>query len=69
MPIETKKLLYDVLTACEAIEEFTNGKTFADYLGDRLLRAGTEREFEIIGEALGRLRRFDRHLGFLDHRC
>jgi uncharacterized protein with HEPN domain len=31
--------------------------TLADYEASRLVRAGTERQFEIIGEALGRLAR------------
>lgn len=62
MQTEAKKLLFDVLNACEAIEEFTTDKTFADYLANRLLRAGTEREFEIIGEALSRLRRVDQSI-------
>lgn len=59
MQTETKKLLLDVLDACEAIQEFTNGKTFADYMNECLLRAGTEQQFEIIGEALNRRRRQD----------
>lgn len=72
MRTEVKKLLFDVLSACDAIQEFIGDKTFANYLTDRLLRAGTEREFEIIGEALGRLRRQDdivaSKISSLDHR-
>ncbi len=59
MELETKKLLLDVLTSCEAIQEFTQDKTFPDYEKSRLLRSATEREFEVIGEALGRLRRLN----------
>jgi uncharacterized protein with HEPN domain len=34
------------------LEDFTRGKSFADYQGNDLLRAGVEREFITIGEAL-----------------
>jgi uncharacterized protein with HEPN domain len=59
MGLEAKKLLLDVLTSCEAIQEFTAGKSFPDYEHSRLLRSATERKFEVIGEALGKLRRLD----------
>jgi uncharacterized protein with HEPN domain len=59
MQLEAKKLLLDVLTSCEAIQEFTAGKSFPEYEQSRLLRSATEREFEVIGEALGKLRRLD----------
>jgi uncharacterized protein with HEPN domain len=52
-----KKLLFDVLIACDEVEAFNAGKSYEDYLDDNLLRAGTERKFEIIGEALVRLQR------------
>jgi uncharacterized protein with HEPN domain len=56
MELEAKKLLLDILTSCRAIEEFNRGKTFQDYERSRMLRSATEREFEVIGEALNRLR-------------
>ncbi len=37
----------------------TEDKTLADYSGDRLLRQAVERNLEIVGEAVGRLRRDD----------
>jgi uncharacterized protein with HEPN domain len=52
MPPEIAKYLHDVLIACQLLEEFTRGKSFADYQADALLRAGVEREFITIGEAL-----------------
>jgi hypothetical protein len=55
MELEVKKLLLDVLTSCEAIQEFTAGKSFSEYEQSRLLRSATEREFEVIGEALGQI--------------
>ena len=51
------KHLYDIKEAASAILRFVHGKTFADYERDELLRSGVERKFEIIGEALNRVRR------------
>jgi len=59
MQLEVKKYLYDIAAASEHITAFTAGKTFADYEGDAMLRAAVERQFEIIGEALGQLARLD----------
>jgi len=49
---EVAKLLQDVDQAATLLEDFTRGKSFADYQSDALLRAGVERQFIIIGEAL-----------------
>ena len=59
MQLEVKKYLYDIAAAGEHITAFTAGKAFADYESDAMLRAAVERQFEIIGEALGQLARFD----------
>jgi uncharacterized protein with HEPN domain len=56
MPPEIKKLLNDALEACRAIEEFISGNTLAEFLNDKLLRAGVYYEFAVIGEALAQLR-------------
>ncbi|MGH8016857.1 MAG: HepT-like ribonuclease domain-containing protein [Opitutaceae bacterium] len=42
-----------------AIERFTEGLDFTRFSGDALVRAAVERQFEIIGEALGRAARED----------
>lgn len=55
MPLEQQKTLYDVLIACEKLEQFAAGKSFRDYQEDSLLKSGVERQFEIIGEAFNRL--------------
>lgn len=36
-----------------------HGKTLDDYLADAMLRAAVERQFEIIGEAVGKLAKID----------
>lgn len=53
------------------LAQFTAGKSFADYDADAMLRAAVEREFEIIGEALGQLARLDAELaaGISEHRA
>ncbi len=53
------RYLWDAKTAIDDIVQFTTGKDLNDYLGDRMLRAAVEREFQIIGEALVGLRRLD----------
>lgn len=59
MPSDPKKLLYDVATAAAAIREFCRNRSMQDYEADLMLRSACERQFEIIGEAMTRLR--DRH--------
>ena len=55
MQRESKKYLYDIQQATPLIEEFSAGKTFADYERDTMLRAAVEREFTIVGEAMAQL--------------
>ena len=52
MQPNTAKYLHDAHQACLLLEEFTLGKSFADYSADALLRSGVERQFTIVGEAL-----------------
>ena len=59
MRIQSRKLLLDVDAAGRAIEQFTGGVDFPAYIRSEMLRAATERKFEVIGEALGRLRDTD----------
>ena len=54
---EIRKLLFDVLLASDDIVEFTKGLLFSDYLKNNMVQKAVEREFEIIGEALSRIKR------------
>jgi uncharacterized protein with HEPN domain len=47
--------LLDMLEASEKVQRFLQNKTFADFLGDDMLRAAVERNIEIIGEAARRI--------------
>jgi uncharacterized protein with HEPN domain len=62
VPDGAAKLLWDARAAAERIARFTADRSFDDYLNDEMMRAAVERQFEIIGEALGSLRRIDAEL-------
>jgi uncharacterized protein with HEPN domain len=47
--------LWDAQAAVDRILEFTRGRSLDDYLADAMLRSAVERQFEIVGEALGQL--------------
>ena len=59
MRLRSKGSLWDMLQAVQALQEYTQGKIFADYLGNPMLRDAVERRFEMLGEALVRLRQSD----------
>ena len=59
MEPKSPKLLEDVRDAAAFVRQATEGKTLDDYRNDRLLRQAIERNFEIIGEAVGRLAKAD----------
>ena len=54
-----KKYLYDIQQAIGQIEIFLTGKTYKDFTDESLLQSAVERQFEIIGEALYRIRKID----------
>jgi uncharacterized protein with HEPN domain len=59
MRLEAQKYLHDIQLAADRIERFCSGRTFAQYLGDEILRSAVERQSGIIGEALSRLAKED----------
>jgi len=59
MRLEVRKYLFDIEQAAARLNQFVDGKTLDDYLADAMLRAAVERQFEIIGEAVGKLARID----------
>jgi uncharacterized protein with HEPN domain len=59
MHADARKLLWDAQQAALRVESYTRGKTFADYQSDHYFRSAVERQFQIIGEALSRLRQRD----------
>lgn len=59
MERKSPKLLEDIRDAAAFVRQATEHKTLDDYRGDRLLRQAVERNFEIIGEAVGRLAKLD----------
>ena len=59
MRLEARKYIYDIQRAAGLLREFTDGKTFADYGSDAMLRSAVERQFEVVGEAMTKLARTD----------
>ncbi len=62
MQHEVKKYLFDIAQAAADIEEFTRDLPYTHYIADVKTQAAVERKFEIIGEALNRIKRLDRSL-------
>ena len=54
--------LQDIVEQARAVEAFTAGLTFQAYTRDAKTQAAVERKFEIMGEALNRIRRVDESL-------
>ena len=59
MKIESKMFLYDTQLATETVTQFTEGKTFADYTDDEMLRSAVERQIVILDGALNRMSSVD----------
>lgn len=62
MPRDPRTYLWDARRAAQHIQVFIEARTWNDYATDALLRSAVERQFEIVGEALNRLRQTDEAL-------
>lgn len=56
---EVKSLLVDIQHSIAGIDLFMAGKSRDDFMNDLMFRRAVERQFEIIGEAMNRLRKVD----------
>lgn len=59
MPHSPPVLLEDIRHAAQRIQDFTADRSLNDYQTNELLRAGVERFYILIGEALSRLEKLD----------
>jgi uncharacterized protein with HEPN domain len=57
MQHDPRAWLWNVRLAADSIAAFVEGRNFAEYAADLMLRSAVERQFEIAGEALNRLSR------------
>jgi uncharacterized protein with HEPN domain len=64
MNVEVRKNLVDVLQAAEEIAAFTSDMDFNRYQASQVTQRAVERDFEIIGEALNRIKRIDEEVLF-----
>ena len=56
MPPKVRALLFDIQHAALGVQAFVDGRSIVDLNNDLMLRSAIERQFEIIGEAMARLR-------------
>ncbi|MEA3224434.1 MAG: DUF86 domain-containing protein [Planctomycetota bacterium] len=59
MKDETRKNLIDVLQAAEEVQDFVAGMDLEAYQNNPVTKRAVERDFEIIGEALNRIKNTD----------
>lgn len=59
---DVRKNLVDIIQAAEEIEIFVRGMDFKAYQISLVTQRAVERDFEIIGEALNRIRTIDEEL-------
>lgn len=60
MDNEIKKHLFDIRESIDSIKKYLGDKRdFKVYMANKMLRRAVEREFEIIGEAMSRIKKLD----------
>ncbi len=62
MKLEIKKLLFDIIESDDDIANFIDNIEFNKFSESKLIQAAVERKFEIIGEALSRIKYLDSRL-------
>ena len=55
--------LWDTAEAARLVQEFARDKTMVEFSSDLIIRSAVERQLEILGEALNRLRGDDADTG------
>ncbi len=58
-PPDPRTYLWDARRASEHVIAFVEGRTWSEYQADLVLRSAVERQFQILGEALNKLRQLD----------
>jgi uncharacterized protein with HEPN domain len=59
MKREPRAFLWDIVQACNALQQFLSGVAFSEYLVDLQLKSAVERQLITVGEALTQLSRLD----------
>lgn len=59
---EIRKNLFDILQAAEEIQSFIQGMDFKAYQNSSVTQRAVERDFEIVGEALNRIKKIDENV-------
>lgn len=59
MLLRLKSYLWDMLQAVQVLQVYTEGRSLSEFLDNQMLRDAVEREFQILGQALVRLKRID----------
>jgi uncharacterized protein with HEPN domain len=60
MKLEVKKWIFDILTSIDSIQEYTlTIESLEAYQNNKLVKRAVERELEIIGEAVKRIKVID----------
>ncbi|HNW13013.1 MAG TPA: DUF86 domain-containing protein [Candidatus Rifleibacterium sp.] len=62
MTHNSKVCLHDAVSACSLIIKFSEGISLQEYQENLMIKSAIERQFEILGEALNRIKKIDPEL-------
>ncbi len=62
MTHNSKVCLHDAVSACGLIIKFSEGISLQEYQENLMVKSAVERQFEILGEALNRIKKIDPEL-------